>query len=59
MSAKKRLGQNFLHRKEYLEQMRSALEPLCRDRTVVEIGPGKGALTSYLLHINIIKFQNS
>jgi len=51
MSAKKRLGQNFLRRKEYLEQMHDAVAAHCRDRAVVEIGPGKGALTSYLLPI--------
>jgi 16S rRNA (adenine1518-N6/adenine1519-N6)-dimethyltransferase len=49
MPAKKRLGQNFLRRKEYLERMRDAVASVCGDRDVVEIGPGKGALTAFLL----------
>lgn len=44
----RRLGQHFLIRKSILERIAAAalLEP---DATVVEIGPGKGALTEHLL----------
>lgn len=44
----RRLGQHFLVRKEILERI---AESACPDRTgiVIEIGPGRGALTSHLL----------
>jgi len=41
-----RLGQHFLHRRVYLEKIAAAA---CPARTVIEIGPGKGALTEHLL----------
>lgn len=48
ISAKKSLGQNFLHSKSALLQMCSASNVQKGD-FVIEIGPGKGALTQILL----------
>lgn len=48
LSAKKSLGQNFLKSKSALNAMVSSSNIISVD-TVVEIGPGKGALTQYLL----------
>lgn len=45
--ARKRLGQHFLHDARVLEAIVDALGPL-DGRTVVEIGPGRGALTERL-----------
>lgn len=45
--ARKRLGQHFLHDARVLEAIVDALGPL-EGRTVVEIGPGRGALTERL-----------
>ncbi|HEX2896950.1 MAG TPA: rRNA adenine N-6-methyltransferase family protein, partial [candidate division Zixibacteria bacterium] len=42
--AKKRLGQNFLQSQELIKKIISAVSPKTND-TIVEIGPGKGALT--------------
>lgn len=44
----RRLGQHFLSRQSVLERIAAAV---CPDKcdTVIEIGPGKGALTSHLL----------
>jgi 16S rRNA (adenine1518-N6/adenine1519-N6)-dimethyltransferase len=46
--AKKSLGQNFLIDNNYVEKIVSALE-LSPTDTVVEIGPGRGALTEKLI----------
>jgi 16S rRNA (adenine1518-N6/adenine1519-N6)-dimethyltransferase len=46
--AKKRLGQNFLVNEAYARRIVSALAPR-EGETVVEIGPGRGALTSILV----------
>ncbi|MDQ3917129.1 MAG: 16S rRNA (adenine(1518)-N(6)/adenine(1519)-N(6))-dimethyltransferase RsmA, partial [Acidobacteriota bacterium] len=46
--AKKRLGQNFLVDESYARRIVAALNPRAGE-TVVEIGPGRGALTSLLL----------
>jgi 16S rRNA (adenine1518-N6/adenine1519-N6)-dimethyltransferase len=46
--ARKRLGQHFLHDGRALEAIVDALGPL-EGRTVVEIGPGRGALTERLV----------
>lgn len=46
--AKKHLGQNFLKSKSALSAMVKSAELFGSD-TVLEIGPGKGALTAYLL----------
>jgi 16S rRNA (adenine1518-N6/adenine1519-N6)-dimethyltransferase len=54
----RRLGQHFLARRSVLERIASAA---CRfpDRPLVEIGPGKGALTEYLvekaIHVHAIE----
>ena len=47
IKAKKSLGQNFLKNKKVLEKIVSAGK--ISDETVLEIGPGKGALTSEIL----------
>ena len=44
----KRLGQNFLIDKRVIERIVNALQPR-PDETIVEIGPGQGALTGSLL----------
>lgn len=46
--AKKSLGQNFLKSKEALRLIQDAAQLSATD-TILEIGPGKGALTEYLL----------
>src|SRR5437868_11158254 len=46
--AKKRLGQNFLVDEAYARRIVAALAPRAGE-TVVEIGPGRGALTSPLV----------
>ncbi len=48
--AKKRLGQNFLLDINLAQKIVSRLEVECRDR-VMEIGPGQGALTKFLLEL--------
>lgn len=45
---KKRFGQHFLHDESVLEQICNAILPTAND-TVLEIGPGGGALTKYLI----------
>ncbi len=45
--ARKRFGQHFLHDRGVLERIASALA-LSPDDALVEIGPGRGALTQYL-----------
>lgn len=44
---KKSLGQHFLHDKNILRKIAAAIAPL-EDETLVEIGPGTGALTELL-----------
>ena len=46
--AKKRLGQHFLHDPAVLRRLVAAIAPAPTDR-MVEIGPGRGALTGLLL----------
>jgi len=48
MKAKKSLGQNFLHAKRFIHQAIAAMDITSAD-TIVEIGPGKGALTTEIL----------
>ncbi len=49
---KKRFGQNFLHDAGVLQQIIEAIAPAPEDR-MIEIGPGKGAMTVRLLaHLN-------
>ena len=45
---KKRLGQHFLHDPWVIEQIIAAINPQ-RDDCMIEIGPGKGALTAPLI----------
>lgn len=45
---KKRLGQHFLHDQGVIQRIVADFRPLASDN-VVEIGPGQGALTKYLL----------
>lgn len=47
-TSKRRLGQNFLVDKNAVERIISAVSPQ-PDETIVEIGPGRGALTSRLV----------
>jgi 16S rRNA (adenine1518-N6/adenine1519-N6)-dimethyltransferase len=47
MRAKRRLGQNFLVDPNLQRKIVNALEPLSGD-TIIEIGPGRGALTRHL-----------
>lgn len=47
MAAKPKLGQNFLQDRQAIERIVAALGPI-GDRTVVEIGPGRGAITELL-----------
>lgn len=47
--AKKRFGQHFLHDGRVIARILQALAPAAGDR-IVEIGPGRGALTAPLLH---------
>ena len=44
----KRFGQNFLTDKRIIHRIVEALEPRA-DETIIEIGPGRGALTVPLL----------
>jgi 16S rRNA (adenine1518-N6/adenine1519-N6)-dimethyltransferase len=46
--AGRRLGQHFLVRQSILERIASAACPF-PDQPIVEVGPGKGALTQYLI----------
>lgn len=48
MKARKRFGQHFLHDPAVLDRIASAIRPSSND-AVVEIGPGRGALTQVLL----------
>lgn len=54
--AKKRFGQNFLHDDAVISQIISGINPMPEDR-MVEIGPGRGALTEQLLYATEGKLQ--
>lgn len=54
-SAKKSLGQNFLVNPGYIDKIITALDPKETD-TIIEIGPGKGALTKKLLQSGALVF---
>lgn len=49
--AKKSLGQNFLHDDNILNKIASSTDA-CENDLIIEIGPGKGALTKKLKNIN-------
>ena len=46
--AKRSFGQNFLVDKNYVQKIISAVDPTSND-TIIEIGPGRGALTERLI----------
>ena len=48
--AKKSLGQNFLIDKEVLEKITNVVQ--IKDKTILEVGPGTGNLTSFILKKN-------
>ena len=48
--AKKSLGQNFLIDREVLEKITNVVQ--IKDRTILEVGPGTGNLTSFILKKN-------
>ena len=54
IKAKKSLGQNFLIDKNILEKIVSIID--IKDKNILEIGPGTGNLTSYILNKNPKKF---
>jgi len=58
--AKKSLGQNFLADQRVIERIVSAFAPQSNE-TVIEIGPGRGALTSHLIeragHLIAVEFD--
>ena len=49
--ARRRFGQNFLVDRDIIQQIVSVIAPRPEDR-LVEIGPGRGALTKLLLSVN-------
>jgi len=51
VTAKKSLGQNFLKDEYVLKDISSQIDPN-EDDLILEIGPGKGALTKYLIQKN-------
>ena len=48
--AKKSLGQNFLIDREVLEKITNIVQ--IKDKTILEVGPGTGNLTSFILKKN-------
>ena len=54
IKAKKSLGQNFLIDKNILEKIVNIID--IQDKNILEIGPGTGNLTSYILNKNPKKF---
>jgi Dimethyladenosine transferase (rRNA methylation) len=50
IKAKKSLGQNFLIDKKILEKITNII-PI-KNKNILEIGPGTGNLTSYILNKN-------
>ena len=47
MKAKKSLGQNFIHDENFLKKLDQSIISNLKTN-IIEIGPGKGALTKYL-----------
>ena len=58
--AKKSLGQNFLHDQQVIERIVTAISPQ-PDDIIIEIGPGRGALTEHLLdsacNLHVIEYD--
>ena len=50
MKAKKSYGQHFLNSEPLAEQIARLLQPANAYQRVLEVGPGRGMLTKYLLH---------
>jgi 16S rRNA (adenine1518-N6/adenine1519-N6)-dimethyltransferase len=50
IKSKKSLGQNFLIDKNILEKIVNVIQ--IKEKNILEIGPGTGALTSYILKKN-------
>ena len=50
IKAKKSLGQNFLIDREVLEKITNVVQ--IKDKTILEVGPGTGNLTSFILKKN-------
>ncbi len=48
MKAKKSLGQNFIHDENFLKKLSNSIKSNSKT-SLIEIGPGKGALTKYLV----------
>lgn len=49
LKAKKSFGQHFLNREDIAERIADSLSPQAKDSLVIEIGPGRGMLTKYLI----------
>ena len=47
ITAKKSLGQNFIHNKKFLDRLSSKIKSN-KNTDIIEIGPGTGSLTEYL-----------
>ena len=56
IKAKKSLGQNFLVDEKILKKITGIVD--IKDKTVLEVGPGTGNLTSFILRKNPKKFSN-
>ena len=56
IKAKKSLGQNFLTDRKILEQITSVI-PI-EGKTILEVGPGTGNLTSFILKNNMVSHEN-
>ena len=54
--AKKSLGQNFITDNNFLLKMNTYIES-SENNVIIEIGPGKGALTKQLLKKNLKTFS--
>ena len=50
MKAKKSYGQNFLKREDVAERIANSLIQVSTTPAIVEVGPGKGMMTKYLMH---------
>lgn len=53
MKLKKSLGQHFLNDKAIIDQILEAFVKYNTNRHVLEIGPGNGALSNHLQHLNL------
>jgi 16S rRNA (adenine1518-N6/adenine1519-N6)-dimethyltransferase len=54
---KKSLGQHFLHDQNMLQKIADAIGDLGQYASVLEIGPGHGALTRYMLGKKLTDFK--